>query len=494
MKGRVRRAQVRAAIYTRKSVTEGLDQEFNSLDAQRDACEAYVRSQEHEGWRVLDQRFDDGGFSGATTDRPAFQLLLQDIKAGMIDAVVVYRMDRLSRRLLDVAKLIEFFEEYDVALVSVTERIDTATILGRLSLNMLMSFAEYERELIGERIRDKKRATRQRGFWTGGRPILGYDLEDKRLVVNADEAEQVRETFKLYLESGSLSRTVAELNRRGWRNKSIVTARGNPIGGRPFTKQTLSALLLNPILRGLQRCGNDLVPGAHEAIVEAELWDAVQDQLQGNRNTGGSKSRNKTGALLRGLVRCGRCGSRMLHTFSTRAERRYAYYVCSRAHNEGATTCPGTRVSAGKFEGFVVEQIQRMGVDEELLAKTASAAERVATEHQRRIADERRRIARQLEHLDDERDADRVQTLRDRDAELTHDEAALGDGTVDPDHLRAALHGFLPIWDELFTAERERILQLLIERITYDPDTKDVEIALRPCGIDALVDEAGATR
>jgi site-specific DNA recombinase len=482
--------QRRVAIYCRKSVTEGLQQEFNSLDAQREACEAYVRSQLGEGWIALETRYDDGGFSGATTERPAFQRLLADVQRGRVDVIAVYKIDRLSRSLRDFAKLIDLFERHQVTFVAVTQQFSTATSMGRLTLNMLMSFAEYEREVIGERIRDKKRATRSRGMWTGGRPPLGYIVIDKKLVPCAEEAAQVRETFRLYAESSSLREVVVELHRRGWRSKVHENRQGRRSGGQPFSKTTLNELLRNPLYRGMIRCGDDLVRGAHEPIVDAELWDAVQARLRRNASHGGAGTRNRTGAQLRGLVQCGRCGSAMLHTFSTKQDRRFRYYVCARAHNDGANACPGTRVSAGKFEKFVVDQVRAIGSDEALLARTATAVERLAEERREQLSGELARTDRRLTHWSD---GERDEVLMQRRRELTAELASLGDAAIDPEELRAAMAGFEPLWDQLFPAERERILRLLVERITYHPDGGDVEIELRRCGIQTLVAEAQET-
>ncbi len=479
---------VRVAIYTRKSVTDGLDQAFNSLDAQRQAIDAYVRSQVGLGWTALSKRYDDGGFSGATVDRPAFQALLHDVQAGLVDVVAVYKIDRLSRSLRDLAKLIDLFENHNVTFVSVTQHFSTANSMGRLTLNVLMSFAEYEREVIGERIRDKVQATRRRGMWTGGRPILGYDVIDKKLVINDDEAAQVRWIFSRYIESPSLSAVAAALNERGWRNKTYTGRRGQAVVGKTFSKKTVGQLLTNVIYRGMQRCKDGTVPGAHPPIIADELWFAVQERIAGNRQNGGAQARNKTGALLRGLIRCGRCGSPFLHTFTTKAGRRYRFYVCERAHNEGVATCPKARIAAGKFEQFVADQIRAIGSDEILLAKTAASVARIAADRRVEIQVELRQMAKQLV-APDLADSE-LRQLEHRDRALRGEIPTLGDGTVDVAKLRAAVGGFTPIWEHLFPAERQRILRLLIERVTFNPDTDEVDMDLRPCGIDALAEEA----
>jgi site-specific DNA recombinase len=478
---------VRVAIYTRKSIAERHDQEFGSLEAQRQAIDAYVASQAGLGWVAAPKRYDDDGFTGANLDRPAFAELLRDIAAGHVDTVAVYKIDRLSRSLPDFAQLIDLFERHGVAFVSVTQQFSTANSIGKLTLNVLMSFAEFEREVISERIRDKVQATRRRGMWTGGRPVLGYDVVAKKLVVNVDEADRVRAIFDLYVALGSIGAVTTALRDRGWLNKSFVGKRGQPIAGGAFTKGTLHGLLTNALYRGQIRTKDGLVAGEHEAIVSAETWDAVQELLQANRGNGGADVRNKTGALLRGLLRCGRCKSPMLHTFTTSGSVRHRYYVCSRTHNEGKAACPGCRVPAGKFEAFVVGRIRIVGVDDALLTQTAAAANQQAAERRRALQAEQRHWQGRL------RGAPEVEPRAEAQARLTAIEAelhALGEGTVDADRLALAVSAFEPVWDQLFPRERERILRLLIAGVTYDPDTGDAEIELRPCGIETLALEA----
>lgn len=483
---------IRVAVYTRKSVTDGLDQEFNSLDAQRAAIDAYVKSQAGLGWTAIDKRYDDGGFSGATTDRPAFQALLHDIEAGHVDLVAVYKIDRLSRSLRDFAKLMDLFERHGVAFVSITQQFSTSNSLGRLTLNILMSFAEFERETITERIRDKVRATRRRGAWTGGRPVLGYDVVDQKLVVNTDEAQQLRATYQLYLERGSIRDTVEELRHRGWRNKTFTNQRKLVAEGGEFTKATLHALLSNPLYTGVIRAGKELVQGVHERLIPQNLWDAVQQQLRGNGRGGGATTRNKTGALLRGLMKCGRCGSAMTHSFTTRKNTRHRYYVCLKLHNEGANACPDARVPAGKFDAFVVDQIRVIGTDEALLARTADAMERRVAEQRELLHSEINRGERDLQRLraDQRGGPDVANQLRVLSARL--DEARTERDALDlatEKSLRGALASFTSVWEQLFPNERERIVRLLIEQITYDPVTGAASIDLRPAGIATLANE-----
>src|SRR6516225_6951320 len=246
---------VRCAIYTRKSTEEGLQQEFNSLDAQRESAQAFIASQQHEGWTCLPDRYDDGGFTGGNMERPALQRLLADIAEGKVDCVVVYKVDRLSRSLLDFARMMETFERHRVSFVSITQQFNSATSMGRLVLNVLLSFAQFEREIISERTRDKIAATRRKGKWAGGRPVLGYDLDPRgqRLSVNAGEAEQVRAIFALFLEYGALRPLVRELARRGWANKRWRTRSGRDRGGEPWTKVGLRRLLTNVLYLGKVR-------------------------------------------------------------------------------------------------------------------------------------------------------------------------------------------------------------------------------------------------
>jgi site-specific DNA recombinase len=310
--------QVRCAIYTRKSTEEGLDQEFNTLDAQREAGESYINSQRHDGWIVSPDRYDDGGFTGANTDRPALQRLLADVEAGNINCIVVYKVDRFSRALLDFMKMMEILDRHGVTFVSVTQPFNTTTSPGRLLLNMLFSFAQFEREMISERTRDKMRAARRKGKWIGGNLSLGYDLSPKggSLAINGNEAEQVREIFRLYLELGSLIPLVAELDRRGWTMKKWTNLEGKQSGGARFTKTTLHNLLTNVIYTGRVKFDGKLLDGEHERIVDDDTWNRVQEQLNRNGRHSGRNVRNKCGALLKGLVRCASCNCGMTHTYA----------------------------------------------------------------------------------------------------------------------------------------------------------------------------------
>ena len=315
------RPLVRCAVYTRKSTEEGLEQEFNSLDAQRESGEAYIKSQAHEGWQCVPDAYDDGGFSGGTTERPALRRLLADIAAGKIDCAVVYKVDRLSRSLLDFAKMMDVFDQHHVSFVSVTQQINSATSMGRLMLNVLLSFAQFEREIIGERTRDKIAAARRKGKWAGGHPLLGYDIDPERfkLIVNEDEAIRLRAMFALVLEYEGLIAVVEELERRGWVNKRWTTRKGRERGGRPFTATSLRKLLTNVAYLGKVRYKTEIHDGEQAALVDAETWRQVQAKLQQHgRHGGASAVPNPFGALLRGLLRCVPCGCAMTPAHSAK--------------------------------------------------------------------------------------------------------------------------------------------------------------------------------
>jgi DNA invertase Pin-like site-specific DNA recombinase len=365
------RKTLRCAIYTRKSSEHGLEQDFNSLDAQREAAEAYIKSQAHEGWRLVKTRYDDGGISGGTLERPAVQALLADIRLRKVDVVVVYKVDRLTRSLADFAKLVELFEAHGVSFVAVTQQFNTTTSMGRLTLNVLLSFAQFERELAGERIRDKFAASRRKGMWMGGTIPLGYDVKHRKLVINEEEAERVRLIFRQYLAAGSVAQLGAELERRGVRSKQRTLASGRVLGGCRFWRGALYHLLQNRIYRGEVVHKGVAYPGEHEAIVDEELWTAVQARLAENRRTR-RKARVETGSLLGGLIFDDR-GHVMSPTYSLRRGNRYRYYISSALlHDRQANAGSRTRVNADQIEWLVVEVLSRELPRPELLADGAS--------------------------------------------------------------------------------------------------------------------------
>src|SRR5215470_8463533 len=292
----------RCAIYTRKSSEEGLEQEFNSLAAQREACEAYIRSQQHEGWVLARTHYDDGGFSGGTIERPALQQLLADIRAGRIDIVVVYKVDRLTRSLADFARLVEIFDRQGVSFVSVTQQFNTTNSMGRLTLNVLLSFAQFEREVTGERIRDKIAASKKKGLWMGGSPPLGYRASDRALVIDPAEAETVRRIFALYREHGCVRRVKDTADRLGLRTKRRTTANGAECGGAPFSRGHLYRILSNPIYTGRIAHKGQLYTGQQPALIDDETWTAVRDRLAAGAGAHRRRPKATEPSLLAGLL------------------------------------------------------------------------------------------------------------------------------------------------------------------------------------------------
>lgn len=350
---------VRCAIYTRRSSEMGLEQTFNSLDAQREAAEAYILSQRQEGWFTLPDKYDDGGSTGGNMDRPALRRLMTAIEAGRVDCVVVYKVDRLSRSLLDFARMIGVFEKHGVSFVSVTQQFNTSTPVGRLTLNILLSFAQFEREIMSERTRDKQWAARKKGKWIGGYLILGYDVDArrKRLVVNAKEARQVHALFQLVAQCGSLQPALEEAERKGWRTKTWVTNQKKRHSGGPFNEGSLLRLLGNPLYQGMVRHNGKLYPGEHAAIVDPALWSQANERIQNEVPPVTKKPSKQSLALLEGLLHCGQCGGEMAHISTAARGRRYRYYVCAKAGKKRSQACRQQRVPASAIEQSVVQQI-----------------------------------------------------------------------------------------------------------------------------------------
>jgi site-specific DNA recombinase len=367
-----RTGTVRCAIYTRKSSEEGLEQEFNSLQAQREACEAFIDSQRHEGWVCLRTPYDDGGFSGATMDRPALQQLLADIAAGRVDTVVVYKIDRLTRSLADFAKIVEILDARGASFVSVTQQFNTTTSMGRLTLNVLLSFAQFEREVIGERIRDKIAASKRKGMWMGGVPPLGYGVRDHKLVMIDSEADTVRLIFRRYAELGSVRLLQAELEARGIKSKSWTSVSGRLVGGKPFSRGALYLMLQNRIYRGEIVHKGQFQPGEHTPIVDQPLWDAVQAQLASNIAERNSGTRNHQPSLLAGMLFDGD-GNRMTPSHAVKSGTHYRYYVSSSLITKDRTeTSAGLRIPAAEIERLVSSRVHRWLLDPGSIYKSTS--------------------------------------------------------------------------------------------------------------------------
>lgn len=364
----LQRRTTRCAVYTRKSSDEGLDQTFNSLDAQREACENYISSQRHEGWKLIPELYDDGGLSGGSLERPALRRLLEDIAAGKVDLIVVYKIDRLTRSLADFAKLVDQFDAANCSFVSVTQSFNTSTSMGRLTLNVLLSFAQFEREVTAERIRDKISASKKKGYWMGGLLPLGYDKHPdpklRTLIVNETEAETVREIFKLYDERGCLRQVEQEVIRRDYRSKQRKFRSGKVTGIHPLRRGQINYILRNPVYIGRIRHKQESYNGLHDGIIEADLWEAVQNSLD-RKSPRKSRMPSKSGALLTGRI-FDETDDALTPSHTQKGNRRYRYYVSSRLLLGGAPDANGWRLPAKSIEtavgNAIIDHLTTMGV------------------------------------------------------------------------------------------------------------------------------------
>jgi DNA invertase Pin-like site-specific DNA recombinase len=421
--------KLRCAVYTRKSSEEGLEQEFNSLDAQREACEAYIASQRSEGWVLVRDQYDDGGISGGTLDRPALQRLLSDIEDGLIDVVVVYKIDRLSRSLMDFSKLVEVFDRNNVTFVSVTQSFNTTTSMGRLTLNILLSFAQFEREVTAERIRDKVKASRMKGIFMGGTPPYGYKPKDRKLLIDEAEAKNVRWMFARFLEIGSATELAREVARRG-----IRTPRGNAM-----SKNFLYRMLNNRAYIGEAVHKGTGYAGEHQRLIDQRTWEQVQSILKESPRLRANNTRAETPALLKGLL-YGPDGAAFSPTHTRKGDRLYRYYVSQTVLKHGAGKCPVARVPAAEIEAAVIGQIREMLRAPEVVVATWRAAQPGC------------------EDLAEYEVRDSLATLE-------------------------------PLWEELFPAEQARVVQLLLERV--DIGTDGLKLRFRDKGLVQMVTEVG---
>ncbi len=504
----------RCAIYCRVSTEEGLGQDFNSLDAQRESGEAFVHSRKPDGWTYLPNHYDDGGFSGATLERPALARLLADIKTGLVDCIVVYKVDRLSRSLLDFARLVEVLDAHSVSFVSVTQPINTADSAGRLMLNVLLSFAQYERELIADRTSDKMSAARRKGKWTGGTPVLGYDVhpDGGKILVNENEAVQVREIFRLYLKHQSISKVCAALEQRGITTKSWTTRKGLYHEGGTFTKSTLQRHLANATYIGKVDHRGQTYPGEHEGIVPVRTFNKVQKLIAANRQTNGGRVKGKYGFLLRGLVKCSACDSTMSPSTSRKGARVYRYYVCSSAQKKGYRTCRCPSIPAQKLEVRVIDQIRTVGQDPGLQKRMVTSAQKLQRAERTTLEAQHRRLEKKLAKVQDQiaelvtaisrgtargdlisarldELADKAETLQRELTKLDQQISALKVSSIDKHDLAEALSLFDPIWEVLYPTERTRITQLLIDRIDFRGKDTPLGIKFSPVGVRLLSNE-----
>ena len=425
----------RCAVYCRVSSDERLDQSFNSNDAQKEAGHAFIKSQSHEGWIAVADDYDDGGFSGGNMERPALRRLMADIQMGKVDIVVVYKIDRLSRSLADFARMVDVFDRHRVSFSAVTQQINSATSMGRLMLNVLLSFAQFEREVTGERIRDKIAASKRKGMWMGGVPPLGYDVENRRLVVNEREAKIVRHIFQRFVELGSSTMLVKELRLDGVTSKAWTTQDGRVREGKPIDKSLVYKILNNRVYLGEIRHRDQWYAGKHPPIVERKLWDAVQAILAQNSRVRGNNTRARVPFLLKGIV-VGIDG-RALTPWSTRKKngRIYRYYLPTRENKEHAGASGLPRLPAGELEAAVLEQMRRVLRASDMVAGVAERAARL-------------------------------------------------DPSLDEAQVTVAMTRLDAIWDQLFPAEQQRIVRLLIDKVIVSPN--DIEVRFRPNGIEVL--------
>jgi site-specific DNA recombinase len=424
--------KLRCAVYTRKSSEEGLDIEFNSLEAQREACEAYIASQRAEGWGLIPDRYDDGGISGGTLERPALKRLLADIEAGKLDIVLVYKIDRLSRSMLDFLKLVETFDGRDVTFVSITQSFDTRSPMGRLMLNVLLSFGQFEREVTGERIRDKVAASRKKGMWMGGWTPLGYEVRDRKLIIHTADSEQVRSIFKRFLVLKSATLLAREL----------VLQRATNRYGHLLDKGVLYKLLNNRVYIGEAVHKGTSYPGEHQAIIDRKLWDQVHAIIKASPRKRAAGAKAQTPAILKGLL-FGPDGAAMSPTHTRKSGKLYRYYISQSVIKRGTDACPVRQVPAAEIERIVIEQIRSLILSPEVIVATWRAAQKA-------------------------------------------------EKGVSENDVRNALVEFEPLWAELFPAEQARIIELLVERIDISPT--GIDLRLRVEGLTSLRNDLrGAT-
>ena len=432
--------RVRCAVYTRKSTEEGLDQDYNSIDAQRDAGHAYIASQRAEGWIPVQDDYDDPAFSGGNMERPALKRLMADIEKGLVDVVVVYKVDRLSRSLSDFARMVDLFDRQGVSFVSVTQQFNTTSSMGRLTLNILLSFAQFEREVTGERIRDKIAASKAKGMWMGGVPPLGYDVVGRKLIVNPAEAKVVKRIFQRFLALGSTTELVKELKVDNVCAKSWTAQSGRQRVGKPIDKSLLYKLLNNPVYLGEIRHKDKTYPGAHEAVIDRKTWDDVQAILATNHRTRANQTRARSPALLRGIIFTADGRAMTPHHTKHRSGRLYRYYLSTRDNKEGFGASGVKMLPAGEVEGAVLSQLRG----------TLRSPEMAAMVWQEMLK--------------------------------------LGEPMTAP-QVAVALSRIDEIWDQLFPGEQARVVRLLVEKVTVTPN--ELHVKMRPNGVERMALEIG---
>jgi len=486
----------RCIIYTRKSTEKGLEQDYNSLDAQRESAENYIKSQNHNGWQLLPTHYDDGGYSGGTTERPALKRLMDDIKAGGIDVIVVYKLDRLSRSLLDFMNLAEFFEQHNVGVISVTQDINTSTSSGRMMLNILMTFCQFEREILVERIKDKIAGAKRRGKYCGGPPILGYNVipETKKLVVNLEEAKIVQEAFSLYARLGSSLKVIRLLNEKGYRSKGWTSQKSRCHTGSEFTLKIIHRILTNPIYIGMIRHKENIYEGEQDAIIDRPLWDKVQYLLRENCNCEPGAKRNATESPFKGLLVCGYCGGAFGITYSNKKNRRYMYYICVKDHVRGERECPLGRIAAGDLDKIILRQLARIFQAPSMLVKLCTELQEQEQKRRKALQLQQAEIEKAQQNIRDQiHDGGDMVSLKPEFSELTRQMTelqielqALGEVYSTGD-LATTCDSIEAIWEELFPAERYKLAHQVIEKITLYEDRLVMDV--KHHGLKSLIRE-----
>jgi len=484
---------VRCACYTRKSHENGLELEFNSLDAQRDSAENYIKSQKDNGWLLLPEHYDDGGFTGGNMDRPALKQLMDDIANGKIDCVVVYKIDRMSRSLIDFTKIMEVFNKYGVNFVSVTQQFSTIDSAGRMMLNILITFSQYEREIISDRVRDKIAGAKRRGKYCGGSPVLGYDAVDCKLVINPVEAEIVKLIFRRYAEIGSGKEMAMELNDLGYTNKLWTSKQGHVRGGQPWNMSQIYRLLNNPLYAGLVQNNGELYKGEHEAIVSPEEWHRLQKLMkERSRREGGNHGR-VCKSPFQHILRCGHCDGPMGATYTAKRNgRNYSYYLCMKDHKRAKSICPVKRVPTGDLEKAVLDQLGAVFRTPTMVADVYFRVKKMEEEERRVMTDELAEVERQLEDHKLNRDIPGMRETAKKLIPLKKKLQEWDDSVATEEDIFTAFEDIQTLWDHLFPLEKEELIKLLIQKVEVREDGIDIEF--KADAITSLVAELTAAQ
>lgn len=483
---------VRCGIYTRKS-HDVMESAFNSLDAQRESAENYIASQKLNGWVALPDHYDDGGFTGGNMERPALKQLLADVENGKIDCVLVYKIDRLSRSLIDFTKLIELFNKHNVSFISVTQHFSTIDSAGRMMLNILITFSQFEHEIIRERIRDKVAASKRRGKYCGGSPVIGYDadIEKKKLVVNGPEAEIVRYAFRRFVELGSGKELACDLNEKGYRTKTWTSKKELTHGGQLWNQSHVYRMLRNPLYAGLVKHNDKTFPGEHEAIIAPEEWHQIQASLKDNQRRKDGDSGARINSPLQGVLKCGHCGGAMGATYTgKKGGKRYAYYICMTDYKRAQSICPVRSVSAGDIEKTVLEQLGAVFRTPALVADVYFTAKKLEQAECERLAADKARLLRELEEAKVSGDTLRMRDVARELINVSNQLKSWSEVPVTEQDISGAFKDMDSLWEALFPVERQRLIKMLIEKIEIREDGLD--IVLKTDGMTSLVTELSA--